>query len=125
MAVHGVMPQGLSTIRCEGVGRERPAMYPNDQWWVDDDEIPHKLGLVHANKTPWSCIGGAPSIIVAVAVLQSGGGWRQMWPGAALAELSWLVGHAARVCMGGMPPVVSVVGIMLVVVSSTRGLELC
>jgi len=80
---------------------------------------------VRADETPWSCIGGAPSIIVAVAVVQSGGGWWQTWLGAALAELSWLVGHAARVCVGGMPPVVGVVGIVLVVVSSARGSELC
>jgi len=96
------MRQGLSTIGRESAGRERPATYPNAQRRVDD-EIPHKLGLVRADETPWSCIGGAPSIVVAVAVVQSGGGWRQTWLGAALAELSWLVGHAARVCVGGMP----------------------
>jgi len=104
------------------VQRERPATYPNDQRRVDD-EIPHKLGLVRADETPWICIGGAPSIVVAVAVVQSGGGWRQTWLGAALAELSWLVGHAARVYVGGMTPVVGVVGVMLVVVSSARSSE--
>src|SRR6266702_366052 len=124
MAVRGAMRQGLSTIGREGAGRERPVMYPNNQWWVDD-KIPHELGLVHADETPWSCIGGAPYIIVAVAVVQSGGGWQQMWLGAALAEVSWLVGHAARVCVGGMTPVVSVVGVVLVVVSSAHSSELC
>jgi len=33
-----------------------------------------------------------------------------------LAELPWLLGHAARVCVGGVPPVVSVIGVVLVVV---------
>jgi len=33
-----------------------------------------------------------------------------------LAEPLWLVGHATRVCVGGVPPIVGVIGMVLVVV---------